>query len=79
MAEDAKVTVTLTLRKPVAEKLRAMCHRRGETASLVVDRWILLANEAGEIGAPQKPAPGSAEEFSEMVREALAGRRGGGR
>ncbi len=36
-----EMKVTLTLRTQVAERLRAMCHLKGETASEIIDRWIL--------------------------------------
>lgn len=32
--------VTLTLDKPTAEKLRALCHARGKTASEIVTEWV---------------------------------------
>ena len=48
MSDDETMTVRLTLRRPIAERLRAMCKARGETASELVDRWILSHDERGE-------------------------------
>lgn len=62
------VTVTLVLRKAIAEKLRAICHRRGERASMVVDRWIIMADEDGTIRATARPAGGSATVLSAWCR-----------
>lgn len=42
------VKVTLTLRGPIAEKLRAMCHKRGVTASVLIDKWILSHDANGD-------------------------------
>ena len=69
---DETITVTLTLRKGVAEKPRAICHRRGEKASLVVDRWICDANDAGEI-KPAVQTKTQAERITDLF-EKLGGR-----
>jgi hypothetical protein len=48
------VRVTITLRKHVAEKLRGMCHARGETASALIDRWICERKDDGSLPAAPK-------------------------
>ncbi len=63
MSTEKRTKVTLDLRSPIAEKLRAMCHARGETASMLIDRWILQANERGEIVPPKPAAPPTADDF----------------
>ena len=46
MADE--MVVRLTLPRHVAERLRAMCHARGMTASRLVEEWIFRANARGE-------------------------------
>jgi len=65
---DNRTKVHLDLRSAVAEKLRAMCHARGETASELIDRWILQANERGEI-VPKKSAT------DDLLADLIGGRR----
>ncbi len=47
--------VTLTLRPSTAKKLQAICHKRHETASDVVDRWVLQVDLDGNLKASDKP------------------------
>ena len=67
-----RTKVHLDLRKTVAEKLRAICHARGETASQVIDRWIIQANERGEIATASKPAT-----VDDMLSDLISGVRRG--
>jgi hypothetical protein len=76
MSDDTttKVTLTmtrltLTLRKSTAERLRAMCHARGETASELLDRWILSHGEKGECrAAPASPTTAVVDKLTDLFR-----------
>lgn len=63
-------TVTLTLRRSTAERLRAICHARGETASLVVDRWVLSVDLRGDM-----PKPAQVNPFGDILGDLIGGRR----
>ena len=56
---EGRTKVLLDLRKAVASKLRGICKLRQQTASEVVDRWILTANARGEHGPQPPPAAGA--------------------
>jgi hypothetical protein len=64
---DETITVRLTLRKHVAERLRRMCHARGETASHLIDRWVFAHDDRGEPHAVQTTTKTTVEERCERV------------
>lgn len=66
MADE--MVLKLTLSKYVAERLRAMCHTRGATASAIVTEWVFKANERGEILSPEERR---ANEFQKMVGDII--------
>lgn len=53
MAADT-LTVRITLRRSVAERLRGMCHAKGLTASDMIDAWVFEHDDAGELRQPAK-------------------------
>lgn len=68
MSDERRVKVTLDLRGSTADKLKAICYARGETASLVVDRWVTEADESGQRVAPVNGA------VDDMLRDLIGGR-----
>ena len=67
---DREVKVTLTLRGHVADRLRAMCHKRGITASHLVDKWIFAHDDSGE---PKKTTSG--DPYEDALSQLLGGKR----
>lgn len=69
----SEVKVSLTLTKDIADRLRAMCHARGETASTIVARWILNHDERGEMQSPEQRRQAS---FMEQVQKIIREKKG---
>lgn len=65
-----ELKVTITLRKPIAERLRRMCHAKGITASLLIDKWVFEHDDAGELLKPKQTAE---ERTSELLRKLVRG------
>lgn len=69
-AVSDELKVTLTLRRPLAERLRAMCHRRGLTASILVESWINEHDDNGRpVEKPAAPRRDAVDEFMDTIRK----------
>lgn len=67
MPNDEEVmTVKLTLRRHVAERLRGMCHAQNLTASHLVDRWVFEHFDDGTLNVEAVPKTGL-----DKIRETL--------
>jgi hypothetical protein len=76
VTDEPIITVRLTLRKSVAEKLRRICHNRGLTASIIIDSWIFGHDENGS-PVQASPAPTIVRRtiVEQMFDQVLTGRR----
>lgn len=77
MGGEDKMAVRLTLPRDVAEKLRSLCHARGQTASDVVAEWVRSAKSPALENiqdifrqARRNLQDDALDEFTRAVREA---------